>query len=480
MVQRDNLLPVAFGGVLISLVMMLAMPFNLLVVGALATFLLGILGSFYSGDAMAKVKSTVASTEIFADQIPSQTMHDSEDAIDMLESFRRAQEPIKGSRHESEKERLLQSLRRDRNWSSTHPRHRLLDALFGFQSYYERQQVELERFRGLYKHLSKKHKTLLDLHIQYSSKFDRVDEHLLLNQRLCDKIVQTALAYYQIPPAELKKHAAETLSAGKRADRTSVSQALKHYVRDWSSSGHTESEETFPALLGTLDALFPNRKERGQDAPPLRVLLPGSGVNRLAHEVAKLGGFEVTANEWSAYMNVAYRFLETFPDANASSFHPFADTWSHHITEDDMVRPIRFPEVDVDRSAVLLVEGDFTTVFNHEPGSYDVLLTYFFIDTARNLIMYFDTITKLLKPGGYWINLGPLLYGTGPLVQLSLDEIVSVTETMGYDYVDTDEKYGSLTIPGRTVRGMRAVYSFNDKALTTSAYKAQFWVARKQ
>ncbi|KAK8140844.1 hypothetical protein G3M48_001644, partial [Beauveria asiatica] len=70
MVQRDNLLPVAFGGVLISLVMMLAMPFNLLVVGALATFLLGILGSFYSGDAMAKVKSTVASTEIFADQIP--------------------------------------------------------------------------------------------------------------------------------------------------------------------------------------------------------------------------------------------------------------------------------------------------------------------------------------------------------------------------------------------------------------------------
>lgn len=393
----------------------------------------------------------------------------------------------------------MQALKRDSNWSSTHPRHRLLDALFGFQSYYERQQTELERFRGLYKHVSRKHKTvkathspfnvfyrgnhsltiiqLLDLHIQYSTKFDRVDEHLVLNQLLCDKIVKNALEYYQIPAKELKKHGAEIVSSGKRAEKVSVSQALKHYVRDWTTSGTGEREETFPALLGTLEELFPHRKER---ETPLRVLLPGSGLNRLAHEVAQLGGFQVTANEWSAYMNIAYRFLETSAVANSSSFHPFSDTWSHHISEDDMIRSISFPDAAVDKSAVLLVEGDFTTVFNHELGSYDVLLTYFFIDTARNLMTYFDTITKLLKPGGYWVNLGPLLYGTGPMVQLTLEEIISITETMGYDYIDTNEKYGPLTIPDRTVRGMNAVYSFNDKALTSSAYKAQFWVARKQ
>lgn len=318
---------------------------------------------------------------------------------------------------------------------------------------------------------------LLDLHIQYSSKFDRVDEHLALNQLLCDKIVQNALAYYRITPKELKKHGAEIVSSGKRAEKASVSQALKHYVRDWTTSGTDEREETFAALLGTLDELFPHRKE---NETPLRVLLPGSGLNRLAQDVAGLGGFQVTANEWSAYMNVAYRFLEAFSAPNASSFHPFADTWSHHITESDMIRSISFPDVAVDPSKVLLVEGDFTSIFNHEAGSYDVLLTYFFIDTARNLMTYFDTITKLLKPGGYWINLGPLLYGTGPMVQLSLDEIISVTETMGFEYLETNEKYGTLTIPGRTVRGMRAVYSFNDKALTTSAYKAQFWVAQKQ
>lgn len=79
MVQRDDILPVAFGGVLIGLVMMLALPFNVLVVGALATCLVAIFGTFYGSDAMGRVKTAVASTEVFAEQIPvrltSRTSH---------------------------------------------------------------------------------------------------------------------------------------------------------------------------------------------------------------------------------------------------------------------------------------------------------------------------------------------------------------------------------------------------------------------
>ncbi len=70
MVQRDDILLVAFGGVLIGLVMMLALPFNVLVVGALATCLLAVFGTFYGSDTMGRVKTAVASTEVFAEQIP--------------------------------------------------------------------------------------------------------------------------------------------------------------------------------------------------------------------------------------------------------------------------------------------------------------------------------------------------------------------------------------------------------------------------
>lgn len=65
-----------------------------------------------------------------------------------------------GSRQDVEKARLMDTLQRDKkSWSTSHPRHRLLDALFGFQNYRERQQVELNRLRGLYKLTTRTQKT---------------------------------------------------------------------------------------------------------------------------------------------------------------------------------------------------------------------------------------------------------------------------------------------------------------------------------
>ena len=32
------------------------------------------------------------------------------------------------------------------------------------------------------------------------------------------------------------------------------------------------------------------------------------------------------------------------------------------------------------------------------------------MDTAKNIIEYVETISRLLKKGGVWINFGPLLY----------------------------------------------------------------------
>jgi hypothetical protein len=62
-------------------------------------------------------------------------------------------------RHLQEKKRLLQRLERKRGtWNEHHARHRLLEALRGFSAYAETQQVELNRLKGLYSHVSKKQK----------------------------------------------------------------------------------------------------------------------------------------------------------------------------------------------------------------------------------------------------------------------------------------------------------------------------------
>ncbi|KAK1980071.1 N2227-like protein-domain-containing protein [Colletotrichum cereale] len=378
-------------------------------------------------------------------------------------------------RHEQEKKSLLKRMSRlHGKWDTSHPRHRLLEALFGFSRYKARHMVELDRWKGLYKHVSKAQKAVVEKTIGYSHKFDIAEQLLDLNQKLCNDIVETALEFYGITQKELADHSKAKDDAGQPADRVSASQALKHFVRDWSTAGIGERRDELPCILDELRALFPDRSSRS-----IKALFPGSGVGRLGHEVAALGGFDVTVNEWSMFMNLAYRFLEAHPRPGSKALHPFVDSWSHHATRADMFRGVSFPDQRVNASSVLLVEGEFATSFRAEKGQYDVVVTHFFIDTARNIMSYFDAIHASLKTGGYWVNLGPLLWGTGPFVQLSLDEIVAVTKSMGFEYVDTSEQCGEVTLQGEKVRGKEAVYGFNEKALTKNAYSAQFWAARK-
>jgi carnosine N-methyltransferase len=114
-------------------------------------------------------------------------------------------------------------------------------------------------------------------------------------------------------------------------------------------------------------------------------------------------GFEVTANEWSSYMNLAYRFMTSRQNANSTAIHPFIDWWSHQPTTSELHRRVEFPDVHVDPSAVLLVEGDFNTAFigGRYTATYDAVVTYFFLDTARNLLTYLMTIHRLLRPGKF-------------------------------------------------------------------------------
>jgi SAM-dependent methyltransferase len=327
--------------------------------------------------------------------------------------------------------------------------------------------------------------------VGYGQKLGSIAELIYVNEAVCKSMVTNAMQFYGISQEELDEHMEQAEKDGRQADKFAVSQTLKHYVRDWAYEGAKERNEAFPCILSTLNTL----KAEMPEATALKVLLPGSGVGRLGHDVANLEGscthlhadnplsnmetgFEVTINEWSMFMNIGYRYIEAQTDANIFVIHPFIDGMSHQATRGDMLRSITAPNISPN-PAVLLVEGDFNTVFNDHPGHYDIIVTHFFIDTARNLIAYFDTIHRLLKPGGRWINFGPLLYGTGPFVQLSLDEIVDVVEEMGFEFEDMGTECGELTFEGKKVRSRESEYGFNRRALTRYAYLAQVWMVRK-
>ena len=57
-----------------------------------------------------------------------------------------------------------------------------------------------------------------------------------------------------------------------------------------------------------------------------------------------------------------------------------------------------------------MVAGEFVEVYSKQVGTWDCIVTCFFLDTAHNILEYIECIAQLLRPGGLWVNMGPLLY----------------------------------------------------------------------
>ncbi|KAL3494965.1 N2227-like protein-domain-containing protein [Aspergillus germanicus] len=351
-------------------------------------------------------------------------------------------------------------------------------ALYGFSRYKEKNLAEVKRWRDLYKHVPQKQKTFVEKTVGYTRKLNTVEHLFEDNDKIAANIVRHALEFYDVSQSELDEFIKEVEKEKKTPDRTSVVQAMKHFVRDWSEEGIIERQDSFPCVLKHLADM--DRSER-----PLRVLAPGAGAGRLGYEIDALGDFEVTLNEWSAYMNLVHRYATQVSTPNSITYHPYIDWWSHHATTREMQRGVTFPDWIPSTSKVVMVEGDFTSVFpDSESGTYDVLVTLFFIDTARNLMAYLETIHRLLKPGGTWINLGPLLFGTGPWLQFSVDEIVLVSEALGFEFeIDHEENICGSQTPGEGLEGkvksLYVPYGQNARGLSRNAYDAQFWRAKK-
>ncbi|RKP22465.1 N2227-like protein [Syncephalis pseudoplumigaleata] len=116
-----------------------------------------------------------------------------------------------------------------------------------------------------------------------------------------------------------------------------------------------------------------------------------------------------------------------------------------------------------------MVAGEFIEVYDDpkQYGTWDCIVTCYFIDTAHNIMEYLDTIRKLLKPNGRWINYGPLLYHWEGVygersVELSLDELMRVVRAIGFT-VETETTHV-------------ATYAANPQSMLKYTYHNAFFV----
>ncbi|KAI8897900.1 N2227-like protein-domain-containing protein [Globomyces pollinis-pini] len=198
-------------------------------------------------------------------------------------------------------------------------------------------------------------------------------------------------------------------------DHDKVRSTLRQFVRDWSLEGKVERENTYGPILRTLEAEFAD--VHVQDRGTIQVLCPGAGLGRLVYEIVKRG-YSCQGNEFSFFMLLSSNFiLNQVSHAESLAIYPWIHQFSNMPSQTIQCREVLIPDVAVvdtipPTADFSMVGGDFIEVYSTESqkGKWDVVVTCFFMDTAKRITDYLQVISHCLKSGGIWINFGPLLY----------------------------------------------------------------------
>lgn len=297
----------------------------------------------------------------------------------------------------------------------------LVAALRSLRAYNGHARAANDRRRRLFSLMPLRHQKVCAA-AGYSAKLSSIDSHIDRNQEYLAAIARTAANTYGI-----------TETAATDARNTSLAhyrvvESLGHFARDWSPEGAREVGPLVAYITAQLDRVVP-RAQALQTA----VILPGSGLGRVAHEVALHAPYAVHAVEFSGLMHACN--LQIYAASTTATVHPYLHTCSNFLSADAQVRAVQVESRGRPENLHLAL-GDFRTFELAHQYKNVVVVSVFFVDTAENVLEYFDAIGRLtLGPGtrnGYWINAGPLKYGTAAQAELSGAEMAHVRRALGW------------------------------------------------
>ncbi|GAQ89422.1 hypothetical protein KFL_005200030 [Klebsormidium nitens] len=264
------------------------------------------------------------------------------------------------------------------------------------------------------------------------------------------------------------------------SDVEKVRCVLRNIVRDWTSEGAAERSACYGPILAELRSCFP--EGNSGSAQPLSCVVPGAGLARLACEISRLG-FEVQGNEFSYYTLIVSSFILNMTDqAHEWTFYPYIHSQCNTRRDDDMLRPVTLPDLHPGSAGITdgfsMCAGDFLEVYGgrHQAGAWDSVVTCFFIDTAHNVIAYLEVIARILKPGGVWINFGPLLYHFADAHQYSQDDELSVE--LSLETILRIARSFGLKLK-REPQFVSTTYTSNPRSMMTTRYNCAFWTMIK-
>jgi len=218
---------------------------------------------------------------------------------------------------------------------------------------------------------------------------------------------------------------------------------LKNIYRDWSVEGAAERAESYGPIVAEVCRLFgPDRRAPATDQPAT-ILCPGCGLGRLPIELA-CQGFDAQGNEFNYYLlltssffmnnDVPRGYFEAYPWVLQTCNNPRASDPFLKCTVPDLEPAAALPVPGL----LSMCAGGFVEVYANSYEDFDCVASCFFLDTAHDIVEYLEVIHRCLKPGGYLVNLGPLMYHwygdhREMSLEISLEEVLHVAGAVGFD-----------------------------------------------
>lgn len=287
-----------------------------------------------------------------------------------------------------------------------------------------------------------------------------------------------------------------------------VYQIFHHITRDWSDAGAAVRREIYQPIVRLVaheqaSQIRSHGKGRQQ---LLRVLVPGSGLGRLAYDLAH-AGLSVTGMEVSTLMlSVAFALFNSrsvptgSPLPQQLRLYPYIhDEYTNEMSGQDRFGAVFVPDVEMVQTTTMgdtqnttekltplrhphlhlsFVQADFVASFSrfnsrstvaerkhgtasrymddqgrddklkfeaasatcsqHHRVLYDVVVTCFLIDAVSHVEDAIAAVYGALRPGGLWLNVGPLQWHEHSVMHLALDELLQVVKAAGFELKDVN------------------------------------------
>jgi carnosine N-methyltransferase len=254
-------------------------------------------------------------------------------------------------------------------------------------------------------------------------------------------------------------------------DMDKTASVLRQIVREWTKEGETERHQSYGPILQAVDKYFGSEERK-----KTKILVPGAGLGRLAFELASRG-FSTQGNEFSSFMIFSSYFILNECSSEQHDFYPFVHQINNILDSEVQLTKLSFPDVFPESIPegveFSMIVGDFEEVYStaENKDHFDCVTTCFFMDTAHNILQYLETLRHTLKPGGLWINLGPLLYHFSEIsneesIEPPYDLLKEMIISSGFEFLE--EK-----------TDVRCCYTQNQSSMLHSIYKCVYFVCRK-